>query len=132
MAARTSTFSLSPAVKRKWLAALRSGKYKQTTGALYDSTNDGFCCLGVLCHIEGADKEDLRFSGQPADVGMFTDALLSYHEMTTEQANKYSTESFSFSVKYKRKLTPLSVLNDERKLTFKQIANIIERQVPTH
>ena len=132
MDTRTATFSLSPAVKRKWLAALRSGEYKQTTGALYDSTNDAFCCLGVLCNIEGVDKEDLKYSGQPANVGMFTDALLSYDEMTTEQASKYSTESFSFSVKYKRKLTPLSVLNDGNKLTFKQIANIIERQVPTH
>lgn len=132
MDTRTATFSLSPAVKRKWLAALRSGKYKQTTGALYDSANDAFCCLGVLCHIEGADKEDLMFSGQPADVDMFTDALLDYDEMTTEQASKHSNKAFSFSVKYKKKLTPLSVLNDGNKLTFKQIANIIERQVPTH
>ena len=69
---------------------------------------------------------------QPADVGMFTDALLDYCEMTPAQSDKYTAESFSFSVKYKNKLTPLSVLNDEKKLTFKQIANIIERSVDTH
>lgn len=35
--------------RAKWIKALRSGEYKQTTGALRD--NEGFCCLGVLCDI---------------------------------------------------------------------------------
>lgn len=33
----------------KWVEALTSGAYKQTTGTLRDS--NGFCCLGVLCDI---------------------------------------------------------------------------------
>jgi len=34
---------------KAWIAALRSGKYKQGTGALCD---DGrFCCLGVACDL---------------------------------------------------------------------------------
>lgn len=36
--------------KRKWLEALRSRKFKRTTGKL-GSVEDGFCCLGVLCHV---------------------------------------------------------------------------------
>lgn len=36
-------------IKAEWVAALRSGKYKQTNGALKDDT--GFCCLGVLCDV---------------------------------------------------------------------------------
>ncbi len=36
-------------VKTKWLAALRSGNYKQTKKFLRNA--DGFCCLGVLCDI---------------------------------------------------------------------------------
>lgn len=35
----------------KWLAALRSGEYKQTREKLYDSETGGFCCLGVLQHV---------------------------------------------------------------------------------
>ena len=35
--------------RRKWVEALRSGEYRQTTGVLRD--RDGFCCLGVLCDI---------------------------------------------------------------------------------
>jgi hypothetical protein len=37
-------------VKKKWLAALRSGKFKQGKGMLRTENNE-FCCLGVLCEI---------------------------------------------------------------------------------
>lgn len=36
-------------VKAKWIAALTSGEYSKTKGALKD--NCGFCALGVLCDI---------------------------------------------------------------------------------
>lgn len=41
---------MSPELKEKWVAALRSGKYKQGKKVLrtYENT---FCCLGVLCDI---------------------------------------------------------------------------------
>jgi hypothetical protein len=37
-----------------WVEALRSGEYKQTSGALKDEF-DGYCCLGVLCEISGLE-----------------------------------------------------------------------------
>jgi hypothetical protein len=36
-------------LKAKWLEALRSGKYAQTSGQL--RLGNCFCCLGVLCDI---------------------------------------------------------------------------------
>ncbi len=44
---------------RKWIKALRSGEYSQTTGVLRRKFTDafgtqigvGYCCLGVLCDI---------------------------------------------------------------------------------
>ena len=39
------SFKLNPEAKAKWVAALRSGKYKQGHGRLRDG--DTFCCLGV-------------------------------------------------------------------------------------
>lgn len=36
---------------RKWVEALRSGKFQQTNGALRDL--DGYCCLGVACEVSG-------------------------------------------------------------------------------
>jgi hypothetical protein len=41
-------------IKEKWLVALRSGEYKQTTGALRDEA--GHCCLGVLCDLYSKEK----------------------------------------------------------------------------
>lgn len=38
-------------IKRKWVAALESGEYKQTQNRLYDPATKGFCCLGVLQHV---------------------------------------------------------------------------------
>lgn len=40
---------MKPEIKDKWVAALRSGEYKQTSAAL--QTKEGFCCLGVLCDL---------------------------------------------------------------------------------
>lgn len=48
----------------KWLAALRSGEYKQVDKVLYDSHVGGYCCLGVLQHVAcgetiSADDEEV-------------------------------------------------------------------------
>ncbi|MGA0595643.1 hypothetical protein [Enterovirga sp. CN4-39] len=48
-AAGESERKLDPELKARWVAALRSGEFKQTTGTLKDSK--GYCCLGVLCHV---------------------------------------------------------------------------------
>lgn len=48
-------------IMKRWVNALRSGKYKQGTGALRQETKTTpkFCCLGVLCDLHrkeiGAD-----------------------------------------------------------------------------
>lgn len=39
-------------LKAKWVAALRSGKYKQAKGTLNDC-GGGYCCLGVLLDVSG-------------------------------------------------------------------------------
>lgn len=45
---------MKPEIKAKWLAALKSGGYKQGHGQL--RTNDNkFCCLGVLCDIHASE-----------------------------------------------------------------------------
>lgn len=37
-------------IKKQWVDALRSGKYKQTQSQLHDRQG-GYCCLGVLCDL---------------------------------------------------------------------------------
>ena len=50
-----NNIKLTKKVKKKWLEALRSGKYKQGKNELIKATNGGFsyCCLGVLQAITG-------------------------------------------------------------------------------
>lgn len=46
-------------IKSKWLAALRSGEYAQTSQVL-SRVEDGkrsYCCLGVLCEVMGAKRD---------------------------------------------------------------------------
>ena len=40
---------MNPEIKAKWVAALRSGEYKQAKGQL--RIGNSFCCLGVLCNL---------------------------------------------------------------------------------
>jgi hypothetical protein len=47
--------------KEKWVAALRSGKYKQDSGKYLLETPEGkFCCLGVACKVAGIGNTDNR------------------------------------------------------------------------
>jgi hypothetical protein len=60
-------------IKKKWVAALRSGNYAQGLGALCNIDGKGnarYCCLGVLIEeVEGEDvwqgsRGDLAFDGE--------------------------------------------------------------------
>lgn len=51
---------MKPEVAKKWVSALRSGKYKQGKAALKYTTKNGVtrhCCLGVLCELYNQDKK---------------------------------------------------------------------------
>lgn len=54
---------MNPQIKKRWVDALRSGNYKQTTSVLRNK-DEGFCCLGVLCDLVkeeiGLEWTDLR------------------------------------------------------------------------
>jgi len=42
---------------KRWVKALRSGKYKQTIdGCLQDSK--GYCCLGILCEVARKNRKN--------------------------------------------------------------------------
>lgn len=44
-------------LKQKWVAALRSGEYKQGKGKLlyHENGETSYCCLGVLCEVAKFD-----------------------------------------------------------------------------
>lgn len=47
---------MNKTIKRMWLKALRSGKYKQIQQQL--GNNQGHCCLGVLCEVMKLPKSE--------------------------------------------------------------------------
>lgn len=44
---------MNPQIKERWIAALRSGEYKQGYQQL--RTENGYCCLGVLCELHAKE-----------------------------------------------------------------------------
>lgn len=46
-------------LKRKWIEALRSGKYEQGADLLRSGDNK-YCCLGVLCELVGESWEFIK------------------------------------------------------------------------
>jgi len=46
-------FELPKEFATKWVAELRSGKYKQVKSSLFDC--GGYCCLGVAGHLAGLE-----------------------------------------------------------------------------
>jgi len=60
---------LPPHFKAKWIEALRSGEYKQISESL--RSYNGFCCLGVACHLY--DPNQWLLVRVPADEGVSED-----------------------------------------------------------
>jgi hypothetical protein len=59
-------------VKEKWVAALKSDKYKQGKHRLRsvnDVTGDRLCCLGVLCEVAIESGLDLKFDRDGVESG---------------------------------------------------------------
>lgn len=115
---------------KKWVAALRSGKYKQTQNRLasVDSATGevtGYCCLGVACELAKAAGVDI-----PTYVGGGGRSLFYGNEETTLPSSVQrwlGVDDDEVDLKYAGKDTSLAGLNDGGK-SFKQIARIIEQK----
>lgn len=100
-------------IAKKWVAALRSGKYKQGRRALH--TKRGHCCLGVLECVALEEKviNTLSYRGQ----GALT-------QIVREWAGLKSMLGAYVDSNGKR--SDLAAQNDRNKKSFAQIADIIE------
>ena len=100
--------------KRKWVDALRSGKYVQTTGALTFIVQPGikrFCCLGVACDLL-------------QDVGEWVDEAFYYQE---DYSGNYIPDSLLLELGITNEFqSKLVNLNDDDHYGFDAIANVIE------
>lgn len=108
-------------IKKKWLKALRSGRYEQGQGQL-KTPSDKFCCLGVLCDILDPDYWD------SADY-FVADGVLP--EKFLEKADFNDGEPYEEHYTRDPEATQdqLITLNDVDQKSFKEIADWIEKHL---
>lgn len=122
---------MNPIIADRWIAALRSGKYKQTTGVL--CREGAYCCLGVLCELAiedgipmekiaqmaygstGADSEFYEFEVLPAIVRTWAGMATS--------VGGYGTDADMDIIQNTHTLA----YRNDRGATFKEIADLIEK-----
>ena len=101
-----------------WIDALRSGDYNQGIGTLQDEK--GYCCLGVGCEVLIPKSEQRLNTYNIFIAGSFPAEQKNAPEWLKDINDKVSelTE------------TTLGVYNDINKLTFIEIADLLEKTFP--
>lgn len=112
-------------VRKKWVKALRSGEYAQGTGVLctVGRVYDTFCCLGVLTDLyllEKGDGWDEEENGKCMVSRSFDNTDINLPTKVAWWAELSSNDG------YYTKDKSLMHDNDEHKLNFNQLADIIE------
>lgn len=117
---------------KKWITALRSGKYAQVKGACRrGSSHDaiGVACevfhkatgLGEWVNIGSSDDEEFLCGKRNSKVMYLVPSVV---------ADFYGLEdALTVQVKYKGKMVSLVDLNDYYSLTFAQIADVLEKNL---
>ena len=111
-------------VKKLWLKALRSGKYRQGRDRLRTKTN-GYCCLGVLCDVYRKTTKTGKW--------VQTDQLWNFEGRSG--VLPYKVRRWAGLKQEDPELDPTSFsgnassVNDLRRSNFKKIANLIERNL---
>lgn len=89
---------IDPDIKARWVAALRGGEYVK--GTMSFERDGRFCCLGVLCVVEGQPPFDPG-AGAPFGNWDFADSVMGDNDASMELAhrndgaNGYKPHSFS-------------------------------------
>ena len=122
---------------KKWVSALRSGKYKQCESTLYDGK--GYCCLGVLGEVLApVGLSSLKVTKGPRaykDEGVWYDPQdPTRDKMTLRYRGKESDSMLPMPLVTRLGITEkvqehLIDMNDHHGKGFKAIANYIEKNV---
>lgn len=126
---------------KKWVDALRSGKYLQTSGQLgfrYEGSygDDSYCCLGVACMTAIENGEDVHKKNE-------SDSMIAFDGVTGLLPHRVSkwlglgsvSDDGSGDIPILAELNlndftgtvTASTMNDNMGATFEQIADAIER-----
>lgn len=122
---------MNPTVKAAWIAALRSGEYKQGYGKLRTnySTEKEYCCLGVLCDLYIKTSDEAYWEGcdfrdkNGGDSYILPDSVMQWAELNSSNP----LTSVVYPEHNDSNKTPMSELNDTLQWNFLQIAKLIEK-----
>jgi len=134
----TDNTTMRPEVKASLLEALRSGEYVQGDSRLRTNTGNPacphhYCCLGVLTDLARKDADERHLLGKVTKYWDSSDIERSlridvYPDVAVmEWAGLGSVNDFKLT--YHNKNRRVTELNDKVKLTFDQIADLIEEQL---
>lgn len=115
-------------IKEKWVAALRSGEYKQGTGQL--RYQDNYCCLGVLCDLYKKEHSEAEWVKRENAINLddyaFHDGFSSDNAvLTSDVLNWAGLQSFNPRIIDDK---TVAQLNDNGE-TFAKIADLIEKEL---
>jgi len=120
-------------IKQRWIDALRSGQYQQGVGCLRNAQNQ-FCCLGVLCDLYVEDNAELDSGacweqGSGRDVSEY--CLHDTSEVLPEEVKEWAELDMQNPGVRRpdHPFTSLAVLNDTGRMTFDDIATVIEEHL---
>jgi hypothetical protein len=116
------TCEMPKASKRAWIQALRSGKYKQGTGKLYNELHDTYCCLGVLQKVLDGKVEP---APKARAIALPTNKWFKDHGIVNYVACGLVGDKGSLRLGYDL----AHHLNDCLRMSFEQIADYVERFV---
>lgn len=117
---------MKPEIKQKWLDALRSGQYQQTTEVLHD--DQGFCCLGVLTDLYRQENGG-EWTKESHQAIKYTFVNRNYLDGTEVDILPWTVVNWSGLIDQVPHLADnyISNLND-RGMSFAEIADLIEAQ----
>lgn len=111
---------MNPEIRARWVAALRSGKYEQGTGRLYDGQK--MCCLGMLCDVL-KDELGLQWAEERKRELSIDNSRINLPRSIADHAG---LDDCSGRLPDGRTLV---YLNDMERYSFEQIADVIEREL---
>lgn len=117
---------MNPEVKKLWVEALRSPKYKQGQRSLR-TTDEEYCCLGVLCDVSGLGKWnqptdgycDYQVTDDDFSSGMLPDAVQDWAGLKHCAGDDVLIGDAKLSL----------VVHNDQGRTFAEIADAIEAQL---
>jgi len=116
----SSQQKMNPRIKKLWVKALKSRKYKKGIGQLRDK-NDNFCALGVLCNLHAIEHPE--FAAGQTDKTSYGQMGGSLPGIVKEWAGLGSSDPHIPKVN-----RHVSELNDSG-TSFIRIANLIEKHL---